>query len=45
MGRARIQRYFGLKLIATEITPGLTLSANELAFIRVGLHSIFVGSH
>ena len=36
---------FELKIIATEIAVGLRLSANELAFIDTGLHSIGLSSN
>jgi hypothetical protein len=39
-----LTRCFGLELIANENALRLTLSANELTFIRVGSQFIFAGS-
>ncbi|KPW59255.1 hypothetical protein ALP99_102752 [Pseudomonas syringae pv. tomato] len=43
--RARNQRNFRLRLTATDGAVGLRLIASELAFSRIGLHSIFSDSH
>ncbi|KPW54393.1 hypothetical protein ALO86_102361 [Pseudomonas syringae pv. berberidis] len=43
--RARNQPIFTLRLTATDRAVGLRLIASELAFSRIGLHSIVSGSH